>query len=262
MAKLITTDGVAIDYQDAGGSGQAVLLLSGFSARQAQWVSQVAALQAAGFRVITLDWRSHGRSERTSRNLRISRFAADLRELIATLALDQFVLLGHSMGASIIWAYLSLFGEQGLAKVVLVDESPKLLNEGAWTAGIRDLTWDNFHQLAPVFLKQKMTVSPIDDRLRQQLQEEKTRYPTSFELLYPLLKNHLLADWRENIKETTVPTLFFVGAESPLWRPGYETEFADFFNQDAQVVRVAASGHLPQLEQPAFFNKKLVQFLS
>ena len=44
--------------------------------------------------------------------LRISRFAADLKEIADRMGLDRLILMGHSMGCSIIWSYLDLFGPE------------------------------------------------------------------------------------------------------------------------------------------------------
>jgi non-heme chloroperoxidase len=42
-------------------------------------------------------------------------------------------LLGHSMGSSVIWYYIDLFGPEHLSKIILVDQSPFLTSDPHWT---------------------------------------------------------------------------------------------------------------------------------
>ena len=44
-------------------------------------------------------------------------------------------MVGASMGASTIWAYIDLFGTVDLLGVVTVDQTPKMSNEHGWTNG-------------------------------------------------------------------------------------------------------------------------------
>ena len=65
--------------------------------------------------------------------LRISRLSKDLYELVTELDLNGVALLGHSMGACVIWCYIDLFGPERLSKIILVDQSPFLMTDPHWT---------------------------------------------------------------------------------------------------------------------------------
>ncbi|MCK8617189.1 alpha/beta hydrolase [Fructobacillus sp. M158] len=261
MAFFKSSDGVSLNYQDRLGKGQTAVLLSGFSGMQAEWQYQIDDLQEAGYRVVTMDWRSHGRSARTAKNLRISRLAADLAELFDLLDLNQILLIGHSMGASVIWAYLSLFGEEALDKVVLIDESPKLLNDSLWDGGIRGLNWTTFPVLSKSFFHQKLTVAAVSQQFKNALRVEKEAHPFNFDLVFPLLEDHLLADWRENLQACSRPLLFVAGEQSPLWKPDYIETVRPLFPAQSRVVVLSGTGHLPHLEKPADFNTILHSFI-
>ncbi|MBS9338496.1 alpha/beta hydrolase [Fructobacillus sp. M2-14] len=261
MAFFKTTDGVSINYEDRGGEGPVAVLLSGFSGIQAEWVYQIEALQEKGFRVVTMDWRSHGRSQRTSKNLRIGRLAADLRELVLKLDLQDMTLVGHSMGGAAIFAYLSLFGEDRVKKVVVIDESPKLLNDSEWSAGLLNMNWNTFLVMVNTFIHQKLTYSPVSESLKDNLQKEKMAYPFDFDLAVPLLKNHLLEDWRENIYDLKAPMLYVAGAKSPLFRDSYYQEFEGLFGENDQLTVIENVGHLPHIEKPEKFNEEFFKFI-
>ena len=63
---------------------------------------------------MAFDMRGHGDSSTPAGGYRVSRLAADLRAVIERLELDQVDLMGHSIGSSIIWSYIDLFGEDRL----------------------------------------------------------------------------------------------------------------------------------------------------
>lgn len=261
MAFFKTSDGVSINYEDRAGEGQTVVLLSGFSGIQAEWQNQVTLLQGKGFRVVTMDWRSHGRSERTPKNLRIGRLAADLHELIELLDLKDIVLVGHSMGGAATWAYLSLFGEGRIDKVVIIDESPKLVNDDEWSGGILGMNWNTFPLMVSTFFHQRLTVSPVAQSLKDALQVEKDKAPFNFDLALPLLKDHVLADWRENIYDFQKPFLFVAGEQSPLWKSHYYDDFKGMMGDEDQLSIIPNTGHLPHLEKPDAFNEIFINFL-
>jgi pimeloyl-ACP methyl ester carboxylesterase len=68
--------------------------------------------------------REHGKSEKVNYGYRISRLSKDIQELIDELQLEKPHLLGHSMGCSVIWSYLNLFGSDEIDRLILVDQSP------------------------------------------------------------------------------------------------------------------------------------------
>ena len=73
----------AIDlYYEDHGSGKPVVLIHGWPLSGASWEKQVAALLAAGHRVITYDRRGFGQSSKPSTGYDYDTFAADLHDLM------------------------------------------------------------------------------------------------------------------------------------------------------------------------------------
>ncbi len=114
------------------GSGLPVVLIHGWSQCAEEFKHQIEALSAR-YDVIAVDQRSHGESQKVSYGLKISRLSKDLCELLNELDLNDVALLGHSMGASVIWCYLDLFGPERLSKIILVDQSPFITSDPHWT---------------------------------------------------------------------------------------------------------------------------------
>jgi non-heme chloroperoxidase len=128
---FVTSDGVQLSYIRQG-SGRPIVLLHGWSQCAEEFKPQIEPLSAR-YDVIAVDQRSHGESQKVSYGLKISRLAKDLYELLAKLDLNEVALLGHSMGSSVIWCYVDLFGPERLSKIILVDQSPFLTSDPNWT---------------------------------------------------------------------------------------------------------------------------------
>src|SRR5258708_16748073 len=131
-SKLVRTDdGGGVHYWEAG-AGKPLVLVHGFSQSAEQFKFQIEGL-GDRYRVIALDLRGHGESEKPNFGPKIHRLAADLREALVAANADDVTLLGHSMGCSVIWAYWELFGADRLGKIVLTDGPLMLTSNPAWT---------------------------------------------------------------------------------------------------------------------------------
>ena len=99
------SNGVEIAFDDEG-QGEPVLLIHGFASNgRVNWLDTgwVKFLLDAGFRVITIDNRGHGESEKLydSRHYEAAEMAEDARRLLDHLAIPRCHLMGYSMGARI-----------------------------------------------------------------------------------------------------------------------------------------------------------------
>lgn len=102
---LTHVNGIDIAYLDEG-AGPPVLLIHGFASnRGVNWVDPgwVRFLVGAGFRVIALDNRGHGESEKlyAPEDYRLAVMAEDARALLDSLGVARASLIGYSMGARI-----------------------------------------------------------------------------------------------------------------------------------------------------------------
>lgn len=91
-------DGADLWYAQLG-DGPAVILLHGGLGNAGNWGHQIPALAAAGYRIIAMDTRGHGRSTTDHSPYHYSRLATDLLALMDHLALPDAALVGWSDGA-------------------------------------------------------------------------------------------------------------------------------------------------------------------
>ena len=120
------SDNIDLYYEDHG-SGQPVVLIHGYPLSGASWEKQVPALLDAGYRVITYDRRGFGKSSQPTEGYNYDTFAADLQKLITHLDLQQFALVGFSMGGGEIARYFGKYGSNGVSKAVIIGGVPPFL---------------------------------------------------------------------------------------------------------------------------------------
>lgn len=88
--------------RDSGGSGPVLLLLHGWTVTaDLNWYRAYAPLMDAGYRVVALDHRGHGRGLRTHEPFRLSDCAADAAALLRHLGCPPAIAVGYSMGGPV-----------------------------------------------------------------------------------------------------------------------------------------------------------------
>ena len=122
-------------YYEDHGTGKPVILIHGWPLSGASWEKQVAALLAAGHRVITYDRRGFGQSSKPSTGYNYDTFAEDLHKLITTLDLHDLALVGFSMGTGEVARYLGKYGSGRVKKAVFIASVPPFLLKTADNPG-------------------------------------------------------------------------------------------------------------------------------
>jgi pimeloyl-ACP methyl ester carboxylesterase len=94
-------------YVDDGGTkGIPVLFVHSFGGNTGHWANQLQHLRDPGRRAIAMDLRGHGRSDSSGKqDYSVESLAMDIAAVADSLKLQEFVLVGHSMGGSAAIAY-------------------------------------------------------------------------------------------------------------------------------------------------------------
>jgi len=109
-------------HVESRGSGFPILFAHSFAGDTSHWNAALAAFEDR-HRVVTFDFGGHGRSPATPGEYSIAALAEQLRSVAAHEQLDSFVLVGHSLGASVAAEYAGAHPDQ-VAALVLVDPPP------------------------------------------------------------------------------------------------------------------------------------------
>jgi peroxiredoxin len=221
MPTLQTTaaPSTTLHYQDLG-SGAPVVLIHGWPLSHRMWEAQINALLDAGHRVIAYDRRGFGDSGRPAGGYDYDTFASDLNDLMTTLDLRGATLAGFSMGGGEVARYIGRYGEDRVAKAMLLGAVPPFL-----------LKTDDNPDGAPQSLFDGMLTGVKKDRAAFLADFFPNFYNTdtvaSHADLIPLSKSIAwpaspigtqqcivafgTTDFREDLKRVTVPTLIVHG---------------------------------------------------
>ncbi len=114
-----TSDGVTLHYLDAG-SGATIVLIPGWTMAADIFDPQINELSKR-FRVISLDPRSQGDSDKTPDGNYPERHAQDIKELMQHAQVNTAVLLGWSNGVPDVLSFIQAYGTTNLSGAILVD---------------------------------------------------------------------------------------------------------------------------------------------
>jgi pimeloyl-ACP methyl ester carboxylesterase len=140
--------------------GYPILLLHGLASSARTW-DLVAPLLAPHFRVIALDERGHGESDKPDAGYDLATFVADVHGVVQALGLDRLALVGQSWGGHVALEY-AVAHPDVVSHLILVDGgfSDMQLREG--------FTWDVAEkQLAPPDIR--MPLPAFVERMRGRL---------------------------------------------------------------------------------------------
>ncbi|MEE8172957.1 MAG: alpha/beta hydrolase [Alphaproteobacteria bacterium] len=268
--------GVSLHYIEAG-EGKPLVMIPAWSMSAAAYKHQIAAL-ARNRRVIALDMRGHGESDKPKHGYRVSRLAADLRTVIGALNLGEVDLFGHSMGCSVIWSYLDLFGDEGLGRLVLVDQAPVVTGKPGWSEEDRKTYGCMFPDPAGlagfydavVGAKDAEATAPVISRLfSASLPADELRWFAGEAVKLPrqhaadLLYDHCMIDWRDVIAAIRLPALG-VGARASIFSAESQQWIAAQIPGAEVAIFEAEEGgsHFMCYENPEKFNALAEAFLA
>lgn len=102
--RFVDTNGIRMHIAEQG-EGPLVILCHGFPECWYVWRHQIAALAAAGYRVVAPDQRGYGLSDRPQEidQYHILTLTADIVGLVHALGEEQAVIVGHDWGAVVAW---------------------------------------------------------------------------------------------------------------------------------------------------------------
>jgi len=115
----LDVDGVRLHYKDAGGDGEPVVFIHGYTASiGGQWgrPGLIAGIRERGWRTIAFDLRGHGKSDRPHDPALYAgdRMGRDIEALLDHLRIERAHLVGYSLGAHILAHAMTHFPERAV----------------------------------------------------------------------------------------------------------------------------------------------------
>lgn len=259
MRHFTASDGARIAYSDEG-EGRALVFLHGLMANSAFFERQRAL--ADDFRIVAVDLRGHGRSPAGPVPPTIGRLADDVAGLARELELEGAVGIGWSLGAAVLWRVLAGPESRRFDGAVVVDMTPRVLNDRNWDLGLSSETCEARSQAIrddfPAF------AAAAGQAIFADPGAEADRAASAFAANDPgaigaLWESLVEEDFRPLLPSIGQPTLVVHGAHSHLYGADTAGHLVEIL-PDARSVTFDRSGHAPHLEQPDLFNLTLREF--
>ena len=117
--------GVKLAYDDQGAGKPAFIFVHGWTGNRSNFAPQVMHF-ARQHRVVSVDLRGHGDSDKPEGPYPITAYADDITHIIEHLGLGKVVAVGHSMGASAV-LQLAVTYPDHVAAIVMLDPGPYVI---------------------------------------------------------------------------------------------------------------------------------------
>jgi pimeloyl-ACP methyl ester carboxylesterase len=244
-------DGTQIAYEVHGAGLPALVFVHGWSCDRGYWDGQLLPLSASAL-VVALDLAGHGESGVTRQDWSIAAFGADVAAVIDDLALEDVILIGHSMGGDVILEASRRLKDR-ICGLVWVDQYSNLsqfMSEVQVRERMAPFRAD-FANRAKAFVRGMFSAS-ADRSLVERVATDMSSAPERIAL------GALEATWNHGRNVPTILSqlklpLMAINAE------GSSTDMDSMRRHGVGVVLMPGVGHFPMLERPLEFNTCLVQ---
>jgi non-heme chloroperoxidase len=265
MAYVEVEPGVRVFVQDLG-EGEPVLLVPGFGMTHEAWDRQVRVLTAAGHRVICVDQRGHGRSDKPLDGYDVDRLARDLVAVLDDRGIESCSLVGWSFGGQVGFR-VAVIEPSRVSRLVLVGSNAVRASrspdfpfgaepEPTVSAMVR-LETSNRHAARRTTIRSGFAGDP-DPLLLDWMTSQSLAMPSwaAVACYHSMLESDQVAD----VGRATLPVLQIIGEQDPV----HSANGARWLNErlaDARLVAIPGCGHYPMFEAPAAFDQALLEFL-
>lgn len=260
----VDRDGVRLHVQDVG-RGDPVVLVAGFGLDHRLWDRQVRVLVDAGHRVLCVDQRGHGLSDKPAEGYDLPTLIGDLAAVLRGLDVGPATLVGHSFGGQVAFG-LAALAPAAVSRLVLVcSNAVRASRSEAFPFG-----------RPPDVMVAALIAAEQEDRLAARVATIASGFGAdpdprvldwlvSISLQMPswaavaCYSTMLEADQIDLISRIELPVLQVVGETDPV----HSAKGARWLNQqltEARLVELPFCGHYPMLESPDAFDKALLEF--
>lgn len=251
-------------YVDIG-EGRPVLLLHGISNSGRAWAPQVPELKAAGYRAIVPDHAGHGASGALMAPFGVKDLADDTEALIAHLGLDEFDLVGLSLGGMVALE-LALRHSQRVGRLIVANSfdrtaTPqfKAMAEG-WAR-----TFEQPH--GPVLRLEQNWPSLVSSAFQESAEGLGTwqvwhgiAASADGSSLAHVARGITDFDRANGLGELAMPVLFIAGEWDRMSPPGLSLAMAERV-PDGICQVIAGAAHISNVDSADEFSRIMLQFL-
>ena len=245
--------------------GHPILFLHGLSQCWLAWSRQMQSDLANDYRLVAMDMRGHGLSEKPRDAYGESRlWADDVNAALQSLRLEQAILCGWSYGSLVILDYIRHYGEDAVSGIHLVNGITKLGSDEALS-----VITPEFLALVPGLFSTETEDSAraLESLLRLCFAREPSQEDFYLMLGYnvsvpPYVRQALFSRSFDNddlLPKIRKPVLLTHGTAEAIVKPAVVDQHKSGMPH-AQVQMIPNAGHAPFWDDPASFNQRLQTF--
>jgi len=234
-------DGARIWYATYG-EGPPVLLLHGGLGHSGNWGYQVPALIDAGYRVLLIDSRGHGRSTRDARPFTYERMASDVLAVLDDVGIPRVAVVGWSDGACI-----------GL---VLAMTAPERIAGVLFFGCNMDPSGAKEVEFGPI-LRRCFARHAKDYALLSATPDEFKAFSDAVGEMMKTQPNYVAAD----LARIRVPVAIVQSEHDEFIKPEHAAYLARSI-PGAELIRLPGVSHFAPLQRPELFNRVVRAFLA
>jgi non-heme chloroperoxidase len=245
--------------------GRPIIFIHGISQCWLTWSRQMSSDLADDYRLVAMDMRGHGLSDKPGEGYSDSRlWADDVNAAILSLKLDHPILCGWSYGPLVILDYIRHYGEDSISGVNFVGAITKLGSDEAMSV----LTPEVLSLVPGLFTTNvEESVRSLQSLIRMFFAQEPSAEDLYLMLGYnmsvpPYVRQVMFSRSFDNddlLPKIRKPVLITHGAEDAIVRPAVVDQHKAGMGH-AQIHMVTNAGHAPFWDDAATFNQRLRVF--
>ena len=248
-----SVDGVPISYEVYGSGEPALVFVHGWSCDARYWREQVPFFSKK-HRVVVLDLAGHGHSGLSRARYTMESFGEDIKAVTEAVGADKVILIGHSMGGSVIAEAARLMPGRviGLIGVDTLENVEYPLTQEEFvkmTAPLRE----DFQAGSRGFVGQMFSTN-TDAQLREWILSDMSAAPPAVAMsaMDEMMGQFISGDAAKVFEQVRVPVMSVNGS---LWPINYEANRRHMLSYDAIVLTNA--DHFLMMDRSAEFNTAL-----
>ena len=249
-------------YFESFGKGTSIVLLHPFSTNRYFWTHQIFPL-ARKYRVIVIDLRGHGLSDKPNEGYSIPEMALDVKAVLDAAQVDQAVLVGVSLGGMIAMQ-LALYSPLHVMALMLTSCGTHL------ASGVPPVVWQAYHERFEAAFG-FMTKGSVSEKTKTEKPEIFEYLDSVFRIPENFTKESFLASLRdpeglfnwnisEQLSKIKVPTLVLAG-EADQAISVEAIRYLSTAIPKARLKLLTDVGHYYPIERPTDFNRDLCSIL-
>ena len=250
-----SADGVSIAYRVAGSGQLALVFVHGWSCDQSYWDAQVPHF-AQQHQVVTIDLAGHGESGLDRDTWTMAAFGEDVLAVVKELDLDQVVLIGHSMGGSVIIEAARRIPERvvGLVGADTFWNVERTITQEQTDQFLASMK-ANFVETTCEFVRTSMFIPTSDPALVDRIVADMSAAPPEVGL--GAAEGMSKQDQARVFKEVQAPIYCICAEKSPI-----NVEAAKRHALSFKVIFMPGVGHFVMIEDPETFNRLLTEIVT